>query len=203
MLKKQPKTEEIWEEAEGASDTLELSSEDEYILIKSKKMLREAEEENSYPGIPDKEDVTSKIEDRLGTPYPHDAASDKELLEAVTKFVEIVGQPSGMQQDKVDRITDLLSEKIGDNITQEHVIPKLERQDVNLPETVSDLVKHLWMSWTYCYNDDCRVYWSSKDTAGWYPRRPRGYIPRSRMCTCEQLPHTTKCKEKEFDQLLG
>ena len=158
MLKKQPETEETWEEAEGASDTPELSSEDEYILIKSKKMLREAEEENSHPGTPDKEDVTSKIEDRPGTPYPYDTASDKELLEAVTNFVETAGQPSGMQQDKVDRITDLLSEKIGDDVTQEHVIPKLERQDVNLPETVSDLVKHSWMSWTYYYNDDCRVH---------------------------------------------
>ena len=146
ILKKQPETEETWEEAEGTSDTPELSLEDEYILIKSKKMLREAEEENSHPGTPDKEDVTSKIEDRPGTLYLHDTASDKELLEAVTKFVEIVGQPSGMQQDKVDRITDLLSEKIGDDVTQEHVIPKLERQDINLPETVSDLVKHLWMS---------------------------------------------------------
>ena len=95
-MKKQSKTKKIWEEAEGASDTPELSSEDEYILIKSKKMLREAEEENSYPGTPDKEDVTSKIEDRLGTLYPYDTVSDKELLEAVTKFVEIVGQPSGM-----------------------------------------------------------------------------------------------------------
>ena len=60
-------------------------------------MLREAEEENSYPGTPDKEDVTGKIEDRLGTLYPHDVANDKELLEAVTKFVEIAGQPSGIQ----------------------------------------------------------------------------------------------------------
>ena len=91
ILKKQPKTEEIWEEAESASDTLELSSEDEYILVESKKMLREAEEENSYPGTPDKEDITSKIKDRLGTLYPHDIVNDKKLLEAVTKFIEIAG----------------------------------------------------------------------------------------------------------------
>ena len=61
------------------------------MLIKSKKILREAEEENSYPGIPDKEDITSKIKDRLETPYLHDIVSDKELLKAVTKFIEIVG----------------------------------------------------------------------------------------------------------------
>ena len=65
-------------------------------MVESKKILREAEEENSYPGTPDKEDVTGKIKDRPGTPYPHDIANDKELLEAVTKFMEIAGQPSGM-----------------------------------------------------------------------------------------------------------
>ena len=60
-------------------------------MVESKKILREAEEENSYPGTPDKEDITSKIKDRLGTLYPHDIVNDKKLLEAVTKFIEIAG----------------------------------------------------------------------------------------------------------------
>ena len=60
-------------------------------MVESKKILREAEEENNYPGIPDKEDITGKIKDRLGTLYLCDIANDKELLEAVTKFIEIIG----------------------------------------------------------------------------------------------------------------
>ena len=60
-------------------------------MVESKKILREAEEENSYPGIPDKEDITSKIKDRPGTLYLYDIVNDKELLKAVTKFIEIVG----------------------------------------------------------------------------------------------------------------
>ena len=33
--------------------------------------------------------------------------------------------------------------------------------------------EHACLSWTACYNDDCRVHLSDKQGLGWYPTRPR------------------------------
>ena len=49
--------------------------------------------------------------------------------------------------------------------------PRKERKQVNEVHKTPD--KHGLLSWTACYDDSCQIHESSKDGAGWYPRKPR------------------------------
>lgn len=53
----------------------------------------------------------------------------------------------------------------------EENIPSEPPRAVQVPDN-SD--QHGPLHWTFCYNDDCVVHYSSKQHSGWFPKEPRG-----------------------------
>ena len=53
--------------------------------------------------------------------------------------------------------------------------PQKENRQIVILEkhNTETVIPHASLSWTACYDHDCRIHLSDKDGSGWFPRRPR------------------------------
>ncbi|KAI4192005.1 MAG: hypothetical protein LQ350_008711 [Teloschistes chrysophthalmus] len=164
-LKKVP---DDWEEVSREvtdsrdSDPLGTSSDEEFQFIENVEALQEAMKDNAslktqagllgrtdvrsaFNQKPIPEDVPQAIAARPRTPYPEETSYQQRW------------------DEEVNAITDILEEQLGSNASEDKVIPTPTLRRLNA--TIG--TEHNSLSWTACYDDNCKVHELGKDGAGW------------------------------------
>lgn len=56
-----------------------------------------------------------------------------------------------------------------------------------------EVQKHALLSWTACYDDDCRIHYSEKEGSGWFPKKPRSW----KRVKKQEIPTLTRENSEE------
>ena len=191
------------------SDPPGASSDEEFQFIENVEALQEATKDNASlkapTGLFEKIDAWSAFErvpipegvqiadaQRPGTPYPRestksDKKGSKQHKERYQEWVSDEYRWNEEWDEEAAAITDMLERQLESNASEEKVIPRPTLQRINA--TIG--TKHNSLSWTACYNDNCKVHESEKEGAGWYPYPPRQRTPKAEE---KKIDDTNTCR---------